>query len=345
MRWTEIYGRMDSLVLVNGLDTVFSRLIWEVHEVRVIRDEWGDPLGFCAIGKRWDNRRRRMLPEEFFNHELLDINIHDIDALANYMNEYGFFGHRFIPTPITFQSFIELDSYLDKDVDYFEAITHFAWCVDDGYEDYYENPAPGFYRLLWHGLKRIDDVLRKQQSDVPYSKKAFICGVASIERVVETIKKWRRCSAAIQSLIKHKDIIDIARELNLEINQACDYLDKAVRSVNEHIGFLSPTIEVYDETADRFPMAAMPGRGAVGLEEAIAVQLWRFSLEAREGYSICRECGRMFVRKRSRTAKTASRSTSRFCCDQCKNRSAQRRYRKSPGYLLKHPSKANSSSE
>lgn len=334
MRWAELYGRMDRLVPVNGLDTVFSRLIWDVYEVRVIRDEWGDPLGFCAIGKRWDNRRRRTLPDEFFNHELVDVDIHDVDALAEFMEEYGFLGHHFLPAQITYQRFIELDSYLDKDVDYFEAITHFAWCVDDRYGDYFEKPAPGFYRLLWHELKRIDDALREQQSGVPCSKKAFIYGVASIERVVETIKKWRRCATVIKLLIEHKKIADIARDLNLEVNQACDCLDGAVRSVNEHIGFLSPTIEVYDEERGYSLMGMESDRDTVGLEEAIAVQLWRFSLEAKEGYSICKECGRMFVRKRSKTAKAASRSTSQFCCDRCKNRDAQRRYRKSPGYLL-----------
>ena len=339
MRWAELYGRMDRLVPVNGLDTVFSRLIWDVYEVRVIRDEWGDPLGFCAIGKRWDNRRRRMLPEEFFNHELVDVDIHDADALAEFMEEYGFLGHHFLPTQITYQRFIELDSYLDKDIDYFEAITHFAWRVDDRYNDYFENPAPGFYRLLWHELKRIDEALREQQSGVPYSKKAFIYGVTSIERVVETIKKWRRCSTVIKLLIKHKNITDIARDLNLEVNQACDCLDGAVRSVNEHIGFLSPTIEVYDEERGYSLMGIASDQDVVGLEEAIAVQLWRFSLEAKEGYSICRECGRMFVRKRSKTAKAASRSTSQFCCDRCKNRNAQRRHRKSPGYLQKHSEK------
>lgn len=339
MRWAELYGRMDRLVPVNGLDTASSRLIWDVYEVRVIRDEWGDPLGFCAIGKRWDNRRRRMLPEEFFNHELADVDIHDVDALAEFMEEYGFLGYHFLPTLITYQRFIELDSYLDKDVDYFEAITHFAWCVDDRYDDYFEKPAPGFYRLLWHELKRIDDVLREQQSGAPYSKKALIYGVASIERVVETIKKWRRCSDIIKLLIKYNNITDIARVLNLEVDQACDCLDGTVRSVNEHIGFLSPTIEIYDESQDRILMGTMPDQDVVGLEEAIAVQLWRFSLEAKEGYSICRECGRMFVRKRSKTAKAASRSTSQFCCDRCKNRDAQRRYRKSPGYLLKRSSK------
>ncbi len=339
MRWAELNGRMDRLVPVNGLDTAFSRLIWDVYEVRVIRDEWGDPLGFCAIGKRWDNRRRRMLPDEFFNHELVDVDIHDVDALAEFMEEYGFLGYHFLSTPITYQRFIELDSYLDKDVDYFEAITHFAWCIDDRYDDYFENPAPGFYRLLWNELKRIDDVLREQQPGVPYSKKALIYGVASIERVVETIKKWQRCSNMIKLLIKYNNIIDIARVLNLEVGQACDCLDGTVRSVNEHIGFLSPTIEIYDESRDRILMGAMPDQDVVGLEEAIAVQLWRFSLEAKEGYSICRECGRMFVRKRSKTAKVASRSTSQFCCDRCKNRDAQRRYRKSPGYLLKRSSK------
>ena len=264
---------------------------------------------------------------------------YDVDALAEFMEEYGFLGHHFLPTQITYQRFIELDSYLDKDVDYFEAITHFAWCVDDRYDDYFENPAPGFYRLLWHELKRIDDALREQQSGVPYSKKAFIFGVASIERVVETIKKWRRCATVIKLLIEHKNIADIAIELNLEVNQACDCLDGAVRSVNEHIGFLSPTIEVYDEERGYSLMGMASDRDAVGLEEAIAVQLWRFSLEAKEGYSICRECGRMFVRKRSKTAKAASRSTSQFCCDRCKNRNAQRRHRKSPGYLLKRSSK------
>ena len=323
MRRAELYGRMDRLVPVNGLDTVFSRLIWDVYEVRVIRDEWGDPLGFCAIGKRWDNRRRRMLPDEFFNHELVDVDIHDVDALAEFMEEYGFLGHHFLPAQITYQRFIELDSYLDKDVDSFEAITHFAWCVDDRHDE----------------LKRIDDALREQQPGVPYSKIAFIYGVASIERVVETIRKWRRCATVIKLLIEHKNIADIARDLNLEVNQACVCLDGAVRSVNEHIGFLSPTIEVYDAEQGYSLMGMASDRDAVGLEEAIAVQLWRFSLEAKEGYSICRECGRMFVRKRSKTAKAASRSTSQFCCDRCKNRNAQRRYRKSPGYLLKRSSK------
>lgn len=339
MRWTEFYGRMDRLVPVNGLDSVFSRLVWDVYKVRVIRNEWGDPLGFCAIGRRWDNRRRRMLPDEFFNHELVDVDVNDVDALAEFMEEYGFLGHHFLPTPITFQRFIELDSYLDKDVDYFEAITHFSWRVDDRYEDYFEDPAPGFYRLLWHELKRVDDALREQQPGVSYSKKVFICGVASIERVVGTIKKWRRCSTIIKLLIKHQRIADIAKDLGLEVNQACDCLDRAVRSVNEHIGFLSPTIEIYDEGLDCFLMGATPDQDVVGLEEAIAVQLWRFSLEAKEGYSICRECGRMFVRKRSKTAKAASRSTSQFCCDRCKNRNAQRRHRKSPGYLQKHSEK------
>ena len=335
MRWTELYGRRDRLVPVSGLDTVFSRLVWDVYEVRIIRDEWGDALGFCAIGKDWGNRRRYNLPSEFINHELIDINTNNIEALAKFMSEYGFLGHFFVPTPITFQRFIELDSYLDNEVDKFEAITHFAWRVDDDYEDYCEDIAPGFYRLLWHELARIDSSLRKQQFGLSYSERAFICGVASVERVVETIEKWRRNSAAIQSMIRFGNISDIANDLNLEVNQAYYYLDRAARNVNEHISFLSPSIEIYDETTAHYLTVAMPDQGAVGLEEAIAVQLWRFSLEAKEGYSICRECGRMFIRKRSKTVKTASRSTSQFCCDRCKNRNAQRRHRNSPGYKLK----------
>ena len=76
-------------------------------------------------------------------------------------------------------------------------------------------------------------------------------------------------------------------------------------------------------------------RTAGSLEEAIALQLWNFTLEARGGFTVCKECGQIFVRKQSKARGGASRSTSLFCCDRCKNRYAQREHRKTEGYRLK----------
>jgi hypothetical protein len=75
------------------------------------------------------------------------------------------------------------------------------------------------------------------------------------------------------------------------------------------------------------------------LSQALALQLWNFSLEAKKGFSICKECGEPFVHKQTKAKTQQSRNTHVFCCDRCKNQNAQRKYRQTEGYKLKQKKK------
>lgn len=108
----------------------------------------------------------------------------------------------------------------------------------------------------------------------------------------------------------------------------------AVRILQRHSNGIHSSLDILDSTNDQLYTTnckQSPG----GFQQALALQLWQFTLEAKTGFTICKECGQPFVRKQTKAKKSQSRSSSVFCCDKRKNRFVQREYRKSPGYRMK----------
>ena len=160
----------------------------------------------------------------------------------------------------------------------------------------------------------------------------------SYELLKQKIEDWQLISKIVNATIMFDKVEDLAKYLDQPEQQIIGGCESYLKAICNHLKLFRPDlsfIEIFDET----DVGKFTTPNALMIETAISIQMWNFLIESRAGYSICKECGRPYIRK-STSAKTSARSSSKFCCDKCKNRNAQRKYRQSEGYKLKQKKKS-----
>lgn len=330
--------------LVNNLEAMFGSAPWKVPEVRVLYDLQGKPLALIAISRLGaTSGMRKTLPIEFFNHQLLGVDYKNPEKLAAFMDTYGFFGAR----PFEFgddKIFAQALEALDTSV--YGAVQRF----EEQY-GYTLKPAPfnsGFdfepYKQHYAALKSVFPMVKKKldavQGDANLLGKRRIVGLISIERAQYRFEDWLYCVKHIQAMILYKSPKEIAQALGEDevgimraCQGACNIIQRQLNEIHPSLGIVNlDNAEFYRQDSSYY-------KGS--FERALALQIWNFVLEADDGFTVCKECGRPFVHKQSRVRKSQSRSSSVFCCDRCKNRYAQRKYRQSEGYKLKQGRQQN----
>lgn len=322
-------------VLVNSLDVLFNACSWFVPEVRVLKDSQGMPLAFVAIS-RVNNRlkERRNLPIEFFNHQLVDLDYRNPDKFAEFMSEYGFMGRAFYrahENKRISEGFVTLDPFDRSSIEAFESLT-----------GYMPGTYPSMHSLDWHDIHthyyelkasfaEVEERLKLHQTDEATLKKMEIRGILSVNRAQYLFEDWLYCVKHIQAMVQYRTPGELAKALNEDEHGVVRACMGARNILQRHLKDVHPTLDILNVTEGQYLSHSSSERSG-SFELALAIQIWNFVLESKSGYTVCKECGKAFVHKQTKSRKSHSRSTSQFCCDRCKNRAAQRRYRKTPGY-------------
>lgn len=327
--------------LVNSIDVIFTLRPWHTAEVRVLRDSIGRPLAFasvCAIGDAC--RERTGLPTEFFNHQLKDLDYDDADKLAAFMTEYGMIA---APDPLRVKPRLRTAPFGPRDPYEYDSIASFE--ASTGYRaagceysllvsDEKKQEVSLHYAELKAAVADTEKRLEEAQPEANILTKRRIHTIVSYETVVRAYEDWLFCVRHIQALLQYKTVPELARLLGedeMVVARNClaarDMLQKRLSKVSPKLDILC----IEDGESQTLSKPDEPG----SFEEALALQIWNFTLEAKGGFTTCKECGNVFVHKQAKGLKGKSRTTSLFCCDRCKNRYAQRTYRKTDGYRLK----------
>lgn len=338
----EIYEEdPNEYVLINSVDVAFKPSTWTVPEVKVIYSSSGEALAFAAISTlHCGEKRRSGLPVEFFNHQLLELDYKDSEKFAAFMSEYGF-----IPSLLTkpaggpkmrrlVENLLELDPYNQEEVRQFEAF--YGYMPKAGPSEMYVcwDEISTHYAELKEAVAKVATKLREAQANTNVLAEVRIRGLVSIKRAQYNFEDWLYCAKYIKAMACFKTRKELAEVLDEEEFGLMRKAAGAVKIIQRHLNGIHPSLDILDATNNQlytFHCDQNPG----GFQQALALQLWQFTLEAKTGYTLCKECGQPFVHKQTKTKKSQSRSSSVFCCDKCKNRFAQREYRKSPGYRMK----------
>ena len=332
----------NEYALINSVDVLFETREWQVPEVRVLEDAQGNPLAFVALSEAIGcSRRRHGLPTEFFNHQLVELDYRDPYKLAAFMSEYGFLGKTLGGSSLSrniVRALEELDETSRESIRAFEE--HFGY-MPNAYPS--EGPVDwdgvfDHYYALKRAVARLDAKLEEAQSDSPLTARLGVCGLVSIKRAEYLYEDWLFAAAHIKALVQFHTPQELAAALGEDEYCVVRNCLNATRIVQRHLVEVHPVLGVLDVTEGQ-AMMAHDGGSLGSFEEALALQLWNFTLEAKGGFRLCKECGQVFVHKQGKSRSGASRSSSQFCCDRCKNRYAQREHRKTEGYRLKQQRK------
>lgn len=327
----------DHVAVQTSLETMFVVRPWQLYEIRAMRNKSGDVLGYWAIDNGFSTSFRSDLPTEFFNHGLKDFDSSDPSGVMEFMGEYGFLGTVIGSTPPLLK-----DKLATGDVaaiDLFERIYNFSWCSEIS-EDDNDNLSKEDYVSISAELRTLVDEVRKNRSRGNY--RFEVVGAMSVLSARRQIEEWQECANVIKGCVTASTVEDLRSLAESLGDRGEDRMRNALDRLNQGLMAYSPEVSVSGASGQGI---LLPGRGIhpeASLNSAIALQLWKFILGAKEGLSICKECGQPFVEKYSPKTRGCSRKSSEFCCDRCKNRYSQRRYRESPGYKLKHGKKAQS---
>lgn len=328
-------------VLLNSVDVAFKPASWGVPEVKVVYGASGEPLAFAAISNfNCSNKIRSGLPVEFFNHQLLEVDYKDPEKFAAFMSEYGF-----IPSLLTkpaggadmrrlVESLASLDPYDWESVRQFESL--YGYMPKAGPSEAYVgwDEISAHYAQLKEAVAEVDAKLRQAQEGKNILNEVRVRGLVSIERAQCNFEDWLYCAKYIKAMAcftTRKELADMLGEEEVGLMRRAA---GAANIIQRHLNGIHPSLDIFDSTNNQLYTThckQSPG----GFQQALALQLWQFTLEAKTAFTICKECGQPFVHKQTKKKKGQSRSSSVFCCDKCKNRFAQREYRKSPGYRMK----------
>lgn len=326
--------------LVNSIDAIFSSRPWATPEVRVLRDGAGKPLAFASVAAIAGKCKYRSdLPTEFFNHQLAELDYEDPDKLAAFMSEYGVIGSRepFPGNAAMFSQAVkslnpaDADSVLsfERRTGYLAAGRGFELLTGDDQRD-----ALAHYWNLKDAFLGTGKALAEAQPGANVLTRMTIRALVSYESAVRAFEDWLYCVRHIQAMVRYKTAPELARSLGEDERSVIRCCRGARNILQRRLKNVSPRLDILS-VADDCCLRNDECPDSGGFEEALALQIWNFVLEAKGGYTICKECGKVFVHKQTKPRKGASRSTSVFCCDRCKNRFSQREYRKSAGYRLK----------
>ena len=334
----QLTASTDEYALVNSIDILFKPRPWPVCEVRVLEDAEGEPLALVGISTIGGARKTlEGLPDEFFSHQLTDLDYRNPYEMAEFMSSWGWMG----PTLKTLdeqRAFERELAALDPDdaagIDRFEerflyAPNHY-FSAGGGRLD----EARAHYASLKVAFAALAERLRDAQPDANVLTEARICSIISIKHARRLYEDWLYCARHIKAMVRYHTPQELASALDEDELAVISNCEGAVNILQRQLSEAHPVLALRDLT-EGVTLTPATERTAGSLEEAIALQLWNFTLEARGGFTICKECGQIFVRKQSKARAGTSRSTSLFCCDRCKNRYAQREHRKTEGYRLK----------
>ncbi len=329
----------SSLVLLNSIDAIFEPHEWSLPEIRPIRSESGELLAYCSIHQPSDRRTRQSLPEEFFSHEMKEVDIHDPDEFAGFMSRYGAFRCAWKPSAgsshLMDLALRDLDASTIEGIDRFEKQTGFL-PYESMMRDLGARSRLEFYALLEPALRsileRLDEANDSAGANILTTTR--ISSIFSPWQATYAFENWLYAADYLKALVASSLCSDVAERVGVEQILVPRNATGAMNIINDKLRAISPRIDLLEVESDEvLPADGWQAKGSV--EEAIALQLWKMSILAKQGAFICKECGEVFVVKRSKGRKGSPRATSEFCCDRCKNRFTQREHRKSPGYRNK----------
>lgn len=329
--------------LVNSIEVMFDTCAWRVPEVRVLKTPQGMPLAFVAITKLHNIAKERIgLPIEFFNHQLLDLDYKNPSKFAKFMSEYGFIGPTFYAyekSEKLSEALSELDPYNREAV--FEFERKFG---------YMPKAYLSCFNLDWHDIglhyaelksafSEIESKLSAAQDGKTILNELKIRGLVSIERAQYLFEDWLYCVKHVQAMVRYKTPQELSEALEENEESVIRNCIGAQKILQRHLEGVRPRIDILNVTENEY-ITGRTDHPQGSFEQALALQIWNFILESKNGFTICKECGKAFVHKQTKSKKAQSRSTSVFCCDRCKNRYAQREHRKTEGYRLKQSRKS-----
>ena len=327
--------------LFTSLDITLEEAPCILPDVQIVRDEGGEPLAYLCTRQFGKKEREASLPIEFFNHELMEVDASSETEVANFMAKYGCFvgwhhAGRAVPFWIDFQiedldvtSIESIEAY-ENDHNYFSSTTFNIFNKDPNKIPYYTSLKPQLLKIQ----KSIEKHNEKHSHD-----RIFFLSLISYEQLKKIITDWQLTSKIVNATVMFNKVEDLAKYLDQPEQQIIGGCESYLKAICNHLKQFRPDlsfIEIFDET----DVGKFTTPNALMIETAISIQMWNFLIESRAGYSTCKECGKPYIRK-STKAKSSARSSSKFCCDKCKNRNAQRKYRQSEGYKLKQRKKAH----
>lgn len=298
---------------------------WPNPDIETIELD-GEVVGFCWASVDWHSTRES-LPPELFNHEMRKLDADDPRAVAEFMGEYG----------ILFAPWSR----------YAEEMTAFNLFIDDGIV----GTKPRTKRQIRDKLRELGDddgvaewrletrklwaaeLKRKMESDFDdYEPRLFIVSYAEVRVCLLMVENYVTITSALHDFDGTED--DLARRLDIDdVGEAVSIVTYYDNMINDMLGAHHP--DVFMMTDDGIDFAAggyMHVREKLGdrsLMHAVALQLYELNANLDKARH-CRECGRLFLTRRTKGKTSArSQSSSVFCCDACRNRHAQRKHRES----------------
>ena len=328
----------DEYALVNSIDILFRPRPWPIYEVRVLESPEGEPLALVAVSKIAGGRKTLAeLPDEFFSHQLADLDYRDPHEMAKFMSVYGWVGPT-LGTLVEQRAFERELAGLDVDdagaVNRFER--RFAYAPNHHLSAYgsTQDEVREHYVSLKVAFADLAERLRSAQPDANILTEARICNIISIKHARRLFEDWLYCAQHLKALVRYRTPQELALALGEDEYAVVRNCEGAINILQSHLSKAHPVLALRDLT-DGYEYTPAAERTDGSFEEALALQLWNFTLEAKGGYTVCKECGQIFVRRQSKSRKGPARSTGQFCCDRCKNRFAQREHRKTEGYRMK----------
>ena len=329
--------------LVNSIDVIFETCTWRVPEVRVLTSPQGRPLAFVAITKLHNIAKERIgLPVEFFNHQLLDLDYKDPEKFAAFMSKYGFIGptfYGFRKDEELAKALLNLDPYDRESVSRFEKKfgympNAYLSCLANDWHD-----IGLHYAELKSAFSEVKSKLEETQGNNTILNELKIRGLVSIERAQYMFEDWLYCVNHIQAMVRYKTPQELAEALGENEYGVIGNCIGAQKILQRNLEGIRPRLDILNVTENEY-VTGRTDHPQGSFEQALALQIWNFILESKNGFTVCKECGKAFVHKQTKSRKAQSRSTSVFCCDKCKNRYSQREHRKTEGYRLKQSRKA-----
>ena len=333
----ELEPDTNEYALANNINNLFQCKPWEVPLTKLIYNEEKEPIAFVFFSR--NSKARRIineLPTEFFNHQLLEYDYEDPTQLEKFMNKYGIFNF----SPILhrdYKKFIRMLSELNPGND--REVSNFLKEFQ-GFND------PWFYNSLKSSesyrkdnidiarqLLMIIEQLNISEENLPLLSRTRIVGFQNIKFAKESYKDWVYTAKRIKALLLYKNIEDLAEYTGDDPYAVIRACKGAVNIIQRELSGVSPMLDLFDITENQ--KLTHNDADFTSISQALALQLWNFTIEAKNSLYICKECGTPFVHKQTKSKTKQSRNTSLFCCDRCKNRNAQRAYRKTAGYRMK----------
>jgi len=322
----------DQVKRTFSIGETFEPRPWMLLEVFPVKDEEGKILAYCGMENPEMAGIRSDLPTEIFSHQLKDLDLFDVCAVANFMTAYGMIGsYNAVRYDMGF--YLEhghFDLSDSKGILDFENAYHFeSGIIATGLSLISENHLT-YYQNLLKGMQQIVD--RERDG----SLQSIRCIVSDVE-VKRSIGELQRCAKITKALVQTSSLSKIAHLVGVsadrvrhEIQESDKYINYLLRGVFPEMGIR----EVSNGKEVVTPHEGLTLDKVGSFEEAVVLQLWEFALEG-GSYRTCKECRQVFQRKQTNSRKSTARSDSAFCCDRCRNRFTQREHRKTDGYKLK----------